>query len=283
MTTGRGRPGRPRKVAQPGGEPTPAGGGATTIAALARGLQILALFDKAHPEWSLNDLVEQTRLHKSTVYRLVRTLEDHRFLGLDRDTGFYHLGLAAYRVAFLADAHAELVQMARPHLQALAEATGETATIAVEREDSAVVLDRILTSNPFKPVFHVGQIHGLFGNSHGKIFLAFKNAGERERFFEHPIPALTPNAVVDRELYERELDRIAAEGAAYDLEEESLGFCGVSAPVWGPGGVLVASMSVVAPRERFGYAEQRRYADAVKAEAAALSRDLDRRASHVGE
>lgn len=271
MTTGRGRPGRPRKSEPPEGR-TASSGGAVTIAGLARGLQLLALFDRARPEWSLNDLVEKTGLHKSTVYRLIRTLEAERFLALDRDTGYYHLGPSMYRVAHLASADSELAHLARPHLQALAEATGETATIAVERDDSVIVIDRVLTSNPFKPVFHVGEIHGLFGNSHGKIFLAFKSPEDRARCFEAPITPLTANTIVDPVLYQRDLDRIMAEGVAYDLEEESLGFCGVSAPVWGPASEVIASMSVVAPRERFGYAEQRRYADAVKAEAAAFSR-----------
>ena len=105
--------------------------------------------------------------------------------------------------------------------------------------------------------------------------MAFKSADERARFFEQPLTPLTPNTVVDPVLYQRELDRVVAEGVAYDLEEESLGFCGVSAPVWGPAGQLVASLSVVAPRERFGYAEQRRYADAVKEQAAAFSKELN--------
>lgn len=274
MTTGRGRPGRPRKTSGPGQEGTPSSDGGVTIGGLSRGLQLLALFDRTQPEWSLNGLVERTGLHKSTVYRLVRTLESQRFLALDRDTGNYHLGPAMYRVAYLASAHSQLAHLARPHLQALAEATGETATIAVEEDDSAIVVDRILTSNPFKPVFHVGEIHGLFGNSHGKIFMAFKEPADRARFFERPIAALTANTLVDPVLYQRELDRIVAEGVAYELEEESPGFCGVSAPVWGPGGQLIASLSVVAPRERFGYAEQRRHGEAVKSQAAAFSSEL---------
>jgi DNA-binding IclR family transcriptional regulator len=73
---------------------------------------MLALFDRAQPEWSLNGLVERTGLHKSTAYRMVRTLEEERFLDLDRDTGNYHLGPAMYRVAFLANAHSELVRLA---------------------------------------------------------------------------------------------------------------------------------------------------------------------------
>lgn len=274
MTAGRGRPGRPRKTLESGGAQAPSSGGASTIAGLAKGLQLLALFDRAQPEWSLNGLVERTGLHKSTAYRMVRTLEEQRFLALDHDTGNYRLGPAMYRVAFLANAHSELVHLARPHLVHLAEVTGETAAIAVERDNSAIVIDRVLTSNPFKPVFHVGEIHGLSGNSHGKIFMAFKTSEERGELLKEPLTPLTPNTVVDPVLYQRELDRIAADGVAYDLEEESLGFCGVSAPVWGWAGDLVASLSVVAPRERFGYAEQRRHADAVKEEAAALTKRL---------
>ena len=48
------------------------------------------------------------------------------------------------------------------------------------------------------------------------------------------------------------LERAAAEGVAFDLEEQDIGVCAVSAPVFGPGGDVLAVLTVVAPSDRFG-------------------------------
>ena len=68
-----------------------------------------------------------------------------------------------------------------------------------------------------------------------------------------------------------ELDRIAHEGVAFDIEGLYLGTCAVGAPVRDQLGTVAAAISVVAPAGRFGPVERSRYADAVKATAASLS------------
>jgi IclR family KDG regulon transcriptional repressor len=270
---GRGRPGRPRKT--PVDTDTVKGPSTegVTILGLARGLQLLSLFDRSNPEWSLNELVAKSGLHKSTVYRVVRTMEDMRFLGFEPDTGNYHLGPAAYHMAYLATSPSELVRIARPHLERLSLETGETAALAVEAEGSIIMVDRVLTTNAFKPPSAIGDLHGMHSNSHGKLFLAFKSPEERSRLMVD-LAKLTPNTIVDPEQLERELQRVLADGVAFDIEEDDVGLCAVSAPVLGEGGQIRASISVVAPRERFGYSQQRKYADDVRAEAAALSEEL---------
>ena len=270
---GRGRPGRPRKTSIDADTAKGPSDEGVTILGLARGLDLLSLFDRSNPEWSLNELVAKTGLHKSTVYRIVRTMEDRRFLGFEHDTGNYHLGPAAYHMAYLATAPSELVRVAHPHLEHLSQKTGETVALAVEAEGSVIMVDRVLTTNAFKPPSAIGDLHRMHSNSHGKLFLAFKSPEERSRLVVD-LPAQTPNTIVDPEQFERELQRVLAEGVAYDVEEDDVGLCGVSAPVFGEDGQIRASISVVAPRERFGYSQQRKYADDVRGEAAVLSEEL---------
>jgi glycine dehydrogenase subunit 2 len=83
-------------------------------------------------------------------------------------------------------------------------------------------------------------------------------------------------AQTDPEAVRLELKRVAEEGLAYDLEEQDLGVCAVSAPVFGPSGDLRAVITVVAPAERFGGDDRQRLTTAVKSSADALSRNLSR-------
>jgi IclR family acetate operon transcriptional repressor len=67
------------------------------------------------------------------------------------------------------------------------------------------------------------------------------------------------------------LERAAADGVAYDIEEQDLGVCAVSAPVFGPGGDILAVLTVVAPSDRFGPEGQARNTEAVRKKAAEMT------------
>ena len=135
----------------------------------------------------------------------------------------------------------------------------------------AVSVDMVETARPFRREVAVGRIIGDTANANGKIFAAFKSPEEIEEILAQEHPQLTPNTITDPEALARELQTVAAEGVAYDLEERNVGTCAVAAPVRDQLGKVIAAISVVAPTGRFGPAEKKSHAEAVKASAAALS------------
>jgi IclR family transcriptional regulator, acetate operon repressor len=241
------------------------------VRALSRGLKVLALFSVDHPEWSLADLTRATRLHKATTYRMTRTMEAEGFLVFDADTSTYHLGPSVIPLSYLAQTQAELERIAKPFMEKLAAETGETANLGVESEGAFIVIGQVLTSNAFKPAMPVGRVLTDLSSTHAKIAVAYKNPEQRARFLSRPLQANTPHSITERAKLEAELDAVAHEGVAYDLEEHGLGVSSVGAPVWGQNGTLIASLTVVAPKERFGSAEQHRCAEIVKRIAAEFS------------
>jgi DNA-binding IclR family transcriptional regulator len=241
------------------------------VRALSRGLRVLALFNVDHPEWSLNELARTTHLHKATTYRMTRTMEAEGFLVFDPDTGNYHLGPAVIPLSYLAQKQSELERMAKPFLEQLAAETGETANLAIETEGTFIVIGSVLTAHTFKPQLPIGRVLTDLSNAHGKLFVALKPPEEWKKFLSRPQPQLTPYSLTDRKQVEAELIRVAQEGVAYDMEEHGLGVCSVAAPVRGPGGAVIATVSVVAPKERFGPAERQRFTEAAQRVAAELS------------
>jgi len=234
------------------------------VRSLSRGLRVLALFTVDHPEWSLANLARATRLHKATTYRMTRTMEAEGFLIFDPTSGNYHLGPSVIPLSYLAQTHSEFEKMAKPFLERLAAETGETANLGIESEGSFVVIGSVLTSHTFKPSLPIGRVLTDLANSHGKLFVALKSPAERAKFLARPQPRLTQYSLVSPVEIEAELDRVAREGVAYDLEEHGLGVCSVAAPVRGSNGTVMATIAVVAPKERFGPEERQRATETVK-------------------
>jgi DNA-binding IclR family transcriptional regulator len=262
-----------RRRRSPEADDHPACGGDDqfTVRALCRGLRVLALFNVDHPEWSLNELARTTHLHKATTYRMTRTMEAEGFLVFDPNTGAYHLGPAVIPLSYLAQKQSELERMAKPFLERLSAETGETANLAIETEGTWVVIGSVLTSHTFKPSLPTGRVLTDLSNAHAKLAVALKPPDARARFVNRPQPQLTPYSLTDRKQIEAELARVAEEGVAYDMEEHGLGVCSVAAPVFGPSGALIASISVVAPKERFGPDERKRFTEAARRVAAEFS------------
>ena len=232
--------------------------GALVVRALAKGLSILGLFDAENREWTLDEIAARTGLPRMTAYRMIRTMESSRYLVRDPVTNRYHLGPALLATMYLSGGYAELAAIVRPYLRELTEKTGEASTLAIEVDGVAVSVDMVDTPRPLRREVAVGRIIGDTASANGKIFAAYKTSAERAE-------------ITDSLTLARELDRVAKEGVAFDIEERNLGTCAVAAPVRDQLGKVIAALSVIVPSGRFGPDEKLRYAEAVKATAALLS------------
>jgi DNA-binding IclR family transcriptional regulator len=237
------------------------------IRALARGLSILALFDVEHPEWSLGDICVRTGMSKTTAYRMLRTLETKGFVVHDPTSERYQLGPATIPGAYLTMSYVGFVRSARPFLERLGEATGETVELAVGTGEGAVVVDEVATIHPFRLNRPTGRILSGMYNSSFRMYVAFLPQAEQLKILNSPKGEGGDAAPVDPEAM---LERMATErrdGLACDMEELDRGVFAVSAPVMERDGSLKAVLTVVAPAERFGPRARKAKIDALRSAA----------------
>lgn len=146
---------------------------------LDRGLAVLEAVSEAPEPLSVGDLVERTGLHRSIVYRMVRTLE-HRSLISRGEDGRYRPGA---RLAVLArSVFPSLRTAAAQPLVELSRQTGMTAFLVVPEGDLAVTLD---VEEPRRSIAHVayrpGVHHPLTAGAPGLAILAGRQPVEGER------------------------------------------------------------------------------------------------------
>src|SRR5690554_3268136 len=92
-----------------------------SIRAIGRTAEVLNCFTRNKPEQSLMNLAEQTGLHKSTVFRILDTLEQLNWVRRDTRTGYYRLGFGLFELGFRAVQGLDLYQHSLPHLQDLSK------------------------------------------------------------------------------------------------------------------------------------------------------------------
>jgi DNA-binding IclR family transcriptional regulator len=187
-----------------------------------RALRLIEAVVTAGEPVVLGDLVELVGLSKSTCYRLVRVLQDERYL--DRaESGGYSVGSRLVGVAAAVLPQAALYQAARPALRLLADATGETATLHVRSGNrSVLVLGAESADQVLRRAATVGETAWLGRGSSGQAILAHLPEADAA-----PIIAQASDADAVR----AELAQARSAGYALSYGANHPGVHGVAAPV----------------------------------------------------
>ncbi|HWS46507.1 MAG TPA: IclR family transcriptional regulator [Acidimicrobiia bacterium] len=199
---------------------------------------------------TLAELVEATGLPRPTAHRLATALEQHGVLARDAGGRFVLGGRIA---VWGARAGPGLAAAARPVLEDLAAATGESAQLYARDGDRRVCVAVHERPSGLRDTVPLGAVMPLERGSGGTVLLAW--AADAERF---PVDGAQLAAVRRR-------------GWAQSVGEREPGVASVSAPVRGHDGAVIAAISVSGPIERLGAQPGRRLARAVVAAAETLA------------
>ena len=226
-----------------------------TVAAVERALAVIeALADGQ--ELGTNELARRAGLNASTTSRLLATLAGGRLVEHVEETGRYRLGPRFLQLGNVVLARLDLREAVRPHLRALVEATGETATLSAPGDPDAVTVDFVQGPASVVSVAHLGRPSIAHATAAGKVGLAFGAAslpaGELKRY--------TARTVTDRRRLEADLTRVRERGYAEAAGEREEDLNALAAPVFGSRIELAAILGVQGPASRFDRAAMRRAA-----------------------
>ena len=236
---------------------------------LLRGLDVIeAVVDGPVP---LAELAARLGLTRSTAHRLATALIDRRYLTFTPRLG-YHFGPKLLELGFLAQRQTDIVQVARPHIEALAAATEDTVHLGVLDQDRALYLDKIPGRRRVDINSRIGDRHPLTSTGLGKALLLDQAPERWNGLFAADHAAGSPRA--DFPTWEKRMRGYVAGGYAFDLEEnEDLIRC-VAAPIRDPSGAIVAAISVSSAAQYMADERMTALTDEVRGTADAISRDL---------
>jgi IclR family acetate operon transcriptional repressor len=221
--------------------------------AIDRAAQLLVRVVESGRPMGVGELATQTGLPKSTTSRLVSALERH---GLVQRAGGLRPGPVLLRFA-QRDLGASLVALADEALQTLADESGETINLAVPTPLGVEHLAQRDSRHFVGATNWVGVRVPHDRTANGKVFLAFGAVAADDH------PAL-----------EQELATVRRRGYATAVDELEVGLSALAAPVFGPGGDVVAALSISGPTSRLNTRRIARLAPVLREQAGNLSRRL---------
>lgn len=232
-----------------------------TVRAVQRVCAILNLLQESVDGVPLGTVASVTDLPKSSAYRYLWTLENHRYVERDSDAGLFRLGLG---FVGMQSRHLEVLrQRARPWLEKLRDEHDETANLGILDGTSVIYLDIVESQRGVRLAASRGDRDPLHSTALGKAIAShLPEARVRELLNQTDMVARTPNTITTVEGYLDELQKVRRLGYAVDNGENEVDGRCVAVPILGTR--LPAALSVSAPASRFPVQDVERVAHALQ-------------------
>ncbi|HEY0293951.1 MAG TPA: IclR family transcriptional regulator [Bordetella sp.] len=195
------------------------------VAAVDRALSLLDAFSLTAPLLTLAEIAHRTQLHKSTVLRMLASLE-HAHLVQKREDGRYALGAGIERLHRIHALSFSLGSVVMPVLGDLVARTQESAAFHVRQGDQRLCLHRVDSPRPVRDHLAVGALLPMDRGAGGRVLSAWPDAND-------PIS-----------------QRIRREFVVTLVGDRLPELAGVASPVFGAGGELVGALTLTMPAER---------------------------------
>jgi DNA-binding IclR family transcriptional regulator len=226
----------------------PGVGGSQTVDRALEVLQIIASEGRQVP---LDEIVERSGLHKSIVYRLLRSLEGAAFVGRDPKFGGYTVAAMFLSLSVLTVSRIDLRRRSRPAMEEIVSRHGETVSLHIRSGDLRVCIDVVDGSHAIRRVVPVGLTLPVYAGETGRVLLS--RLGEREI---EPILTSAKAAGTDVTRLRADIQRARKQGYFIGIGVRTPDVGSISIPLHGSVGVLGA-LTISGPATRGNRASMR--------------------------
>jgi DNA-binding IclR family transcriptional regulator len=213
-----------------------------------RGADLLVRVLEAEEPIAVTELAFAAGLPKSTTSRLLSALERRGLVEQDGERGRLRPGPAILRIAERGMLERNVVELARPSLDALAAASGETINLAVPARHGVEHVAQVDSIHFLGTGQWLGRTVDYHCTAVGKVFMAYGRATIPTQQLSRYAPA----TITDPKRLRSELELVRRSGIATAVDELEPGLAAMAAPVRGARGDVVAALSITGPTLRMG-------------------------------
>jgi DNA-binding IclR family transcriptional regulator len=224
----------------------PAAGDASSV--LRKVQLILEAFGPDDEQLGLTEIARRAGVPKASVYRLAQELI--RWGLLERRGSGYWLGIRLFELGQRVPRHRILHGAARPYMEDLHQATGETIHLGVLDGREVLYLEKVYGHEYVPLPSRVAGRMPLHCTATGRVLLAFGPRELQDEVLVPPLQRLTRYTVVSPPTLARELEQVRQAGHALESEQTRAGWASVAVPLTGPSGTIMGALSVTAPTYR---------------------------------
>lgn len=220
------------------------------LSSVSNTLDILDLLND-HEELSLAEICKKLRMGKTSVFRMLYTLEAKQFVYKTPDAK-YRLGMKFVRFGSNISERQDLMVLLRPVLQKLRDENNETSHLAILVDDTEIVfVGKEIGNTSIRMASQIGVRMPAYCTGTGKVLLAYLPEDRLYAALEKmTFNKLTSATITSQEQLLQSLQTIRANGYGSDMEESEVGLVCYAAPIRNFSGAVIAAISISGPSAR---------------------------------
>lgn len=245
------------------------------VKALQHAVDVLEALAQTTPGQGMgvSELARKTGLSKTATYNILTTFEMRQFVAQDPQTSRYRLSWRLYELGQIVASGSNIVRLARPYLEALAQRTGETALLGVLQGTTAFYLDYCESPHAIRYSPRPGTRLPLHATATGRVLLAYQSPQFINALIAAGLQQFSPYTNVDGDQLLAELRQVRVQGYATAYRDFDPDHYSIAAPVRNHTGEVEAALGVAGPFTRVEPRVQE-YVPLLLDASAALGRDL---------
>ena len=248
-----------------------------TVPAIDRAVRLLEILSLSPRGMSLARLAEELDVPKSTLFRILYTLQEHAVVVEDRERKLFSLGMKALEWGHAALSKIDLKTIAHPNLQKLAHETRESFYLAVLDEGVVVLIDHVDTPEVWKMVTRLGTRSPVHCTATGLILIAeLENSQVEAIIARNPLKKFAPTTITTPAKLKKRLKQVSRDGYSIVDGEYKADLCAIAVPIRDHTGTIIASLMTAIYSAH--YRKNKKYGlelvEALEREASAISNRL---------
>lgn len=248
-----------------------------TVPAVQRTIQVLELLSASPSGYSLADLSRQTKIPKSSLFRILLTLDRSSVVHLDESRGTYSLGSKLIDWGTQALDKIDLKTITHPHLIRLAHETRESYYVAVLDDYEVIIIDRADTPDIWRMVARLGARSPVHATASGQVLIADLNPDVLDTVISRGgLKRYTPFTITSATRLKKRLNEIRQTGFVVNDAEYKPDLCVIASPIRDHHGRVAAALmtALQSERARRNKPVVNNIVEILKREAAVISRQL---------
>jgi len=218
---------------------------------VVRSMDLLHLF-LTHSKLTINEMVELSRIPKTSVHRMIGSLEEMGFLTKQADGG-YTLGLLFLQFGNLVAERLDIRHSALEAMQRLRDDVNRAVHLAVRDDSFTMYIEKLDTDHPVRLFTKIGKKAPLYAGASSRIILAFMPEAERETYLnEAELKPLGSGTIVDKQNLRQALEQSQKNGYSFSRSELENYTAELAAPIMDHTGQTVAALSIAGLDVQFG-------------------------------
>lgn len=240
-----------------------------TVSSLVKGLDLLCLF--TYKDWGIQELSEELNIPKSTVFRLVKTIENKGFIEKTSDMKRYQAGIKLLHIGASANKNSLFLTVSIKIMQKISKQLNECVYLYIIDDDNIVFIYQIECSHSIRYCLDLGKRYDIRVAAAGKAVLAFMDMNLVKEIIDRGLNAYTPYSIIDKDILLHDLHETRGRGFSFSKNERVEGIVGFAAPIIGKNQDILGGINVTIPESRYNQANYDAIGNLIKISAEEIS------------